>query len=426
MKKASFFDSLAMHLKPRLLAIFTMGFSSGLPLALILSVLSARLTDAGVSRGTIGLFGLVFLPYTYKFIWSFLLDYIPMPFLNKFFGMRRAWLFVMQIGLFTSIYLLGTINPAEDLKLVAIIAIALAFFSASQDIIIDAYRIEILNEEEQAYGVSMTTYGYRVAMFVSGAGSLYLSGKISWELIHLIMGGLIFTGFLASLYLGEPKNSKAKLERYNTTSISEVFVKMIVNPAYDMLKRNKIVFILLFVLFHKLPDAMFGVMATNYYKSMSFSNEQIAVVAKTYGLFMTLGGVFVGSILVRRYGMYNALFWSLIAQMSSNLIFIWQNHNPGDLSIFTAVISIENFSGGLITLAMMTYMTYLCNLSFTGAQYAILSSIASQARLIVSAPAGYLVDALNWDWFFVATFISGIPALYLLSKLPKESLPKVK
>lgn len=406
------FSACSVYLQPRILAIIFLGISSGLPLPLTGATLDAVLNEAGVTKTAIGLFAIVGTPYTLKFLWAPLIDTLKIPFLTNAIGRRRSWMITTQIALIVSIAALGATNPAEHLLLTASLAFAVAFFSASQDIVIDAYRIESLNEEEQGAGASATTFGYITAMkLIGGALAFWLSDIFSWQVVYAVMAAFITIGIVTVMIGGEPRFG-ATAKHYN--SWLEWLKEAVWMPFADFMTTKRWWVILLFIIFYKFGDAFAGKMTTPFLQDIGFSNSEIAYYLKTFGLGALLLGTFLGGLVVYRLGMFKALWVCGILQMLSNLMFVVQAKVGYDPQIIIFTIGIENMSGGMGTAAFVAYLSSLCNVSFTATQYALLSSFAATGRTWLSAFSGIFVDSLGWVPFFILSTTIALPGLIML------------
>jgi MFS transporter, PAT family, beta-lactamase induction signal transducer AmpG len=398
----------------RVLSILLLGFSAGIPLALIGSTLSMWLSRAGIDVKTIGLFALVAIPFSFKFLWAFLFDNIPLPYFSKRFGFRKSWLILSQLCLMLAIISLGQTSPLENISLTAIIALLVAFCSATQDIIIDALRIEVLEKEEQAIGASLYVYGYRIAMIFSGAGSLLLADHISWNEVFLVMGLSVFIGIIAVTFLKEPDYSATRLENIKKFNYTEMLRTIAWKPIAEFCQRPHWWQILLFIVFYKLADTMLISLQSKFYVTMGFSNSEIAYITKGLGFIMTLAGMFVGGVIYYKIGRFKSLLFTGILQILSNLFFIWVYNSPGDLMVLSTAIAVENLCGSMSLVVIVAYLSSLCNIKYTATQYALLSSVANAGRVFLAAPAGYLVDGFGWVNFFWMTAAAGIPGIILL------------
>lgn len=400
-----------------------LGFSSGIPLALIGFTLTMWLSRLEIDVKTIGLFSLVSLPFSFKYLWSFVFDAVPLPYFSKSFGFRKSWLIFIQICLMLSILALGDNSPSENIKMTAVLGFLVAIFSASQDIIIDALRIEMLTPEQQAPGASSYVYGYRIAMFTSGAGAILLSSHISWNIVYLVMGMMILVGVITVIFIKEPEYSAIRVETLNKLDFKDHLKVSIIDPFLNFFSREKAIYILIFITIYKFPDALLASLQGKFYTVMGFSNEEIAFVTKGFGFIMTLVGLFAGGLLFSRLTLYKSLMIAGVLQMFSNLFFIFIELNPNLWTLSTA-IAVENFTGAMNTIITITFLSSLCDIKYTATQYAILNSFCNVGRTLLSAPAGYIVDAYGWSDFFVVSAVVGVPSLvflYLIFNNKKKS-----
>jgi PAT family beta-lactamase induction signal transducer AmpG len=415
-------NSLLNSLKDyRVLSILLLGFSAGIPLALTGSTLSMWLSRLGIDVKTIGLFALVTIPFSFKFLWAFLFDNLPLPYFSKRFGFRKSWLIFSQICLIMAIIALGQTSPLSNITLTAICAFLVAFCSATQDIIIDALRIEILEKEEQAIGASLYVYGYRAAMIFSGAGSLLLADHMPWSSVFIVMGLSVLIGIITVIYIKEPAYSIKRLENLEKVNFTKMFKVLTLDPILDFCKRPQWLHILLFIIFFKISDTLLVSLQSKFYVTMGLSNSEIAYITKGFGFAMTLLGMFVGGVIYYKIGTFKSLLLSLILQILSNLLFIWVYHSPQDLIVLSTVIALENFTGAMNLVVIVAYLSGLCNILYTATQYALLSSVSTIGRVFLAAPAGYIVDAVGWVNFFWITSIAGIPGIILLFMIFKTS-----
>jgi PAT family beta-lactamase induction signal transducer AmpG len=327
LRSTGFVSSLSIYLQPRLLIIFFMGFASGLPLALSSATLFFWLAETGVALTAIGLFALVGVPYNFKFVWAPLIDRLPLPVLTRLLGRRRSWMLVIQVGLMVSIAVLGFSQPQAAPLLTAVCALAVAFFSASQDIVIDAYRIEILDRDEQGAGAAMTQAGYRLGAIAAGAGALILAEQLDWSLVYLVMAALVVVGMAAAILAPDPERRNPELVRLRAHA---GWRSMVIDPFVEFFQRNGVVtaiIILAFILLYKFGDAYAGTMAYPFYYEMGFSKTEVATVSKIFGVFATVVGVLVGGLIVKRYGIMPSLLGCGILQMLSNLMYAAQSCN---------------------------------------------------------------------------------------------------
>ena len=419
---ANIYSFLAKYLLPyfqrKLLIILFLGFLSGLPLLLSFGTLSAWLREAGVDRSTIGLFALVGLPYALKPIWAPLIDGLKLPFVTALLGRRRGWLIVSQVMLLFAIVNLAFSDPLNAPISMAVFAVLVAFFSASQDIVIDAYRIEILEEEQQGMGAAMVTYGYRAGMLMAGAGTLYLADYWSWTHAYLVMGLIIITGSLLVLFSPEPDEMESPT--IHKLGLGGWIYQFVVRPFLDFSSRPGWVLILLFIVTFKLGDAFLSVMTNPFYIDLGFSKSEIAEVTKLFGVLALGVGLFVGGIMIQKFGLLASLIITGVLQAVSNLAFAYQAASGNDLEVLVFTIAIENVTGGMGTAAFVAYLSSLTNTAFTATQYALLSAFMSLGRNLLSSPSGYVVDAVGWIEFFIISVVIAIPGLLLLLLLMKR------
>jgi len=379
-----------------------MGFASGTPLLLTGSVLQAWLKDGGVDLTSIGLFALVGLPYTLKFLWSPLFDRYSLPLL----GRRRGWLALMQVCLALALFSLGMSSPSpENLLGVSLAALLVAFFSASQDIVVDAYRRESLADIELGLGSAMYVNGYRIGMLLAGGGGLILADWLSfgqmYQLLALVMGLSILVTLLAPeppLPAGRPRS----------------LVEAVVLPFRDYFTRDGAWLALGFILLYKLGDTLASAMTTPFYLDIGYSKSEIGAVVKLFGFWATVAGATVGGLWILRIGLGSALWWFGLGQMVSTFGFVVLASAQPTLAALATVVALENFTGGLGTAAFVGFMGALTDRRFTATQYALLSSLMGVPRVLASAPTGWLAQELGWAGFFLACGLIAIPGLILL------------
>ncbi|MBV9555032.1 MAG: MFS transporter, partial [Alphaproteobacteria bacterium] len=373
-----------------------MGFSSGLPLALTFGTLSYWLAELGVSLTAIGLFGLVRASYSLKFLWSPLIDRLPIPILTRRLGRRRSWALTIQALLALAILALGLTDPKTAPALMALAAVVVAFLSASQDIVVDAYRIELLRPEEQGAGAAATQWGYRFGMLASGAGALYAASWGGWHLAYALMAALMAVG-MATVWLTPEPGGVAPPERLpGATAAARVAAWLkgaVVAPFADMIARlgpARLAAIVLFVLLFKFGDALAGSMSNPLYVQLGFTKVEVATVAKVYGVIATLAGVAAGGLVVARLGVFGALLLGGALQAASNLMYVAQLWAGHDVAMLALTIGAENLTGGMASSAFVAYLSGLCSRDFTATQYALLSSLATVGLNVLAAAGGYL------------------------------------
>ncbi len=429
------FNELKNCFKKRLIIFLPIGFFSGLPLLLTSATLGTWLADLGINKTTIGLFALVGLPYALKFLWAPLLDVSIFKLLSNKIGIRRSWIILMQIFICVNILLISNIDPVENTKFLALAALGLAFFSASHDVAIDAWRIEVHKKNEYGLGAAMYVTGYRIALLVAGAGTLILAEFFSWRISFIALAAMFPFGILLVGFC----NIKEKMKSYNANSMNyKIFFKdRVIEPFRDFMNKNNWLLVLIFIALFKWGDALLGVLSQPFMLEIGFTKSEIATVSKLYGLGATLLGLFLGGLIISRLGIIISLFISGILQLLSNLVFIVLAIKGSSIPILVTTITIENLSGGIGTAAFIAYLSSLCNIKFSAFQYALLSSFMAFSRTWLAAPAGWLIDTLAWqkyfnsfgikqinnpEWvgFFIITALFCIPAIVLIYYI-KES-----
>jgi len=427
-------SSCAVYMDRRVLSILFLGFASGLPLALTFGTLSLWLAEVGVSKTTIGLFALMGTPYTLKFLWAPVMDRLPIPYLTRRLGRRRGWTLVTQLALMAAIAGLGATKPGVHPGMTAVLALVVAFCSASQDIVIDAYRVEILEERQYGAGAATIVLGYRIGMLVSGAGALYLATVVGWFATYAIMSLFMIVGIATVLLNPEPRIQKSRYSVEQERRIAEYLQTRphlqgkkadvlswlyggVVSPFAEFLRRRGWVVILLFILLYKFGDAIAGIMTMPFYVELGFTKIEIANITKVFGLAATIIGGVIGGVIVDRIGILKSLFVCGILQMLSNLMFAVLAMVGKDLSLLAVTIAVENLSGGMGTAAFVAYLSSLCNVAYTATQYALLTSLMAFGRTILSSSGGWLADQTDWVSFFVLTTFAALPGLLLLIRL---------
>ncbi len=413
----AWFSALRVYREPRLIAVQLMGFSSGLPLALTFATLSFRLAEIGVSRTAIGLFALVGVPYSVKFLWSPLIDRLPIPLFTPKLGRRRGWALAIQPLLGLAILALGFADPRAAPGLTALVALEVAFLSASQDIVNDAYRIELLRPEEQGAGAAATQWGYRFGMLAASAGALYAASFGGWRFSYGLMAALMLVGMVTVWFTPEPGGALPLEPLPGPTALARVAAwleRAVLAPFSDMLKRPGALAILAFVVLYKFGDALAATMSNPLYVSLGFTKVEVANIGKIYGFAASLAGLALGGVVVLRLGVMRALSVCGVLQMLSNLMYAvqaWAGHN---VPVLALTIGVENLTGGMGSAAFVAYLSGLCNIAFTATQYALLSSLAAVGRTTLSASGGALADALGWSPFFMLSTAACLPGLALL------------
>jgi PAT family beta-lactamase induction signal transducer AmpG len=423
-------EALAVYLRPRVLIVFFLGFSSGLPLALSGSTLQVWLTQSGVDIKTIGLFAAVGTPYTIKFLWAPLVDALDVPLLARRFGRRRGWLLFSQLLLIVAIVLLGLCDPAAAPGLVALAALFVATASATQDIVIDAFRVESLPESEQAAGMASYVAAYRVGMLISTAGALRLVTQFehvgfgknpAWTAGYIVMAVCVVIGIATTFLATEPeKSATAKAEHAAHAGDNPVIrvARAALAAFLDFLTRDFAIAALLFVVLFKFTDALAGAMTAPFVIKLGFTRDQYGDIVKFYGFIATLAGGFAGGFLARGLRLGPSLWVGGILQAVANLAFSWLATVGADATALTIAITLENFTSAIGTVIFVAYVSALCNNPLhTATQYALLTALAAVGRTYLSVSAGYIAVATGWPWFFAICAFAAIPSLLLLAWL---------
>ena len=395
-----------------MLVALMMGFSCGLPLLLTISVLQAWMKEEGVDLTVIGMMALVGLPYTLKFLWAPFLDRFTLPFL----GRRRGWLLVAQVALIFSIAGLGSTDPGNNPWMVAFAAFLVTFFSASQDIVVDAYRREDLPDAELGLGSSLYVNGYRVGMLLASGGGLIMADYIPFSMVYLIMAACILPGVLTTLLAPEPE-----LTFGTPKSVKEALV----DPLVEYFKRRGALWILAFILLYKMGDTMASAMTTPFYLDIGFSKTEIGAIVKLFGFWATIAGALIGGVLMLRLGINRSLWIFGFLQAISTACFALLARIGHSVPALSGVIAFENLSSGMGTAAYIAFMASITNKRFTATQYALLTSLMGVPRVLASAPTGFLAKNLGWVSFFIACTLIAIPGVLLLLKFapwnPKDA-----
>lgn len=386
----------------RITAVGLLGFSSGLPFALTGGTLQAWMTVEGVDLKIIGLFALVTFPYTFKFLWSPIMD----RFVISWLGRRRGWILLTQLWLILGIALMSFLSPSKEAIFLAVVALFVAFASASQDIVIDAYRTDVLRDKERGAGAAVSVLGYRVALIVSGALALILSEYIYWNNTYLLMAIIMLIGVLATLSAPEP-------ERVVTPP--KTMAEAVVGPMKDYFERKGSLIMLFLIILYKLGDAYAGSLTTAFLiRGVGFSSGDVGTINKGFGMACTIIGSLIGGAAMVKLGLFKSLFIFGILQAVSNLSFMLLSYVGKNYEVFVFTIAFENFSGGMGTSAFVALLMSLCNNRFSATQYALLSSLSAIGRIFISPTAGFLVESVGWTYFFFITTLVALPGLCLL------------
>ncbi|MCB2263653.1 MAG: MFS transporter [Candidatus Thiosymbion ectosymbiont of Robbea hypermnestra] len=438
----SWLDAIGVYRNPRVMAMLVLGFSAGLPLLLVFGTLSAWLREAGVDRGTIGHISWVATLYALKFVWAPLVDRVPVPLLGRLLGQRRGWMLLAQGGVIAGLLLMATNEPGQALGVLVAAALLVAFSSATQDIAIDAWRIESVAVDLQAAMAATYQMGYRIGMIMAGAGALYFAAYLSWSWSYAIMALCMGIGMLAVLLIPEPTHKidretwrrEARVVRFIENSVqlsarrravSAWFIGAIVCPFTEFFARNGrlALLILAFIGVFRLSDITMGVMANPFYIDMGYSKEEIAGVTKVFGLIMTMVGAALGGIIVVRFGIMRMLLAAAIMVAGTNLIFAWLATQTADITLLALVVSADNLSGGFAGSVFIAYLSSLANRAYTATQYALFSSLMLLPAKFLGGFSGDIVDATDYVFFFTYAAMLGLPAILLVLALMYVRLP---
>jgi PAT family beta-lactamase induction signal transducer AmpG len=430
--------AIAVYTRPRVVGMVFLGFAAGLPFLLVFTTLSAWLTGAGVDRTTIGFFSWIGITYSIKFFWAPVVDRLPLPLLTRVFGKRRSWMLVAQLAIAIGLCGMALTDPGINLRQLALFALLVAFGSATQDITIDAYRIEAVDRDLQGAMAASYVLGYRLALLSAGAGALHLANLTSWTLTYLSMAGLMAVGMLTTLVIREPRHRpdlraseiEARLEQsVGVQGRSSPFARLVawfsdavVSPFVEFFQRSgsMAVLILLLVGCYKLSDITMGVMANPFYIDLGFGLDEIANVTKVFGFFMTIAGAALGGILVARYGILPPLLAGAILVASTNLLFVWLAVSEPRLATLAVVVSADNLSGGFATSSFIAWLSSLTSSSYTATQYALFSSLMTLPAKFIGGFAGMIVDSAGYASFFLYAGLLGVPAVLLVVYLMRH------
>jgi MFS transporter, PAT family, beta-lactamase induction signal transducer AmpG len=423
-------ESLAVYLQRRVLIVMFLGFSSGLPLALSGSTLLIWMREVGVDLGTIGLFALVGTPYTLKFLWAPLVDALHIPLFTKIFGRRRGWLVFAQLILIATIVLLALTDPARSAPMVAIAALMVAAASSTQDIVVDAFRVESLPESEQAAGMAGYVAAYRIGMLVSTAGALFivsgfestgLARSAAWMWGYVVMAALVLIGTVTALVATEPEQSAAAEAATAAESALARVMHAAIGAFSEFLNRKDSLAALAFVVLFKFTDAFSGSMTAPFVIDLGFSRNDYAAIVKGVGLAATLIGGFAGGFVARRYSLAASLWIGGVLQALANLSFSWLAIVGVDQWALALAITAENFTSAIGTVIFVAYLSALCqNPLHTATQYALLTALAAVGRTYLSSGAGYIAKATGWPLFFAICVLVAVPSLILLAYLQRR------
>ena len=431
----SWLEAISIYTRPRVIAMVFLGFAAGLPFLLVFSTLTYWLSDAEVDKTTIGFFTWIGITYSIKVFWAPVIDRLPVMVLSRLLGQRRAWMLLAQCTIALGLTGMALTDPTTQLTQLALLALLVAFGSSTQDISVDAWRIEAVDRDLQGAMAATYVLGYRVALLVAGAGALYLAEFHSWPFAYLSMAALMGVGIVTTLVIREPQHVRdaqtAALEQKLEQAIGirnrqsrwqrlvAWFSDAVVSPFVEFFHRNGALAILVLLLVgaYKLSDITMGAMAGPFYLDLGFSKTEIANITKVFGFFMTIAGASLGGVLVVRFGILRPLLAGAILVASTNLLFVWLANSEPDLTSLAVVISADNLSGGLATSAFIAWLSSLVNKTYTATQYALFSSLMTLPAKFVGGFSGIVVDAAGYATFFLYAGLLGIPAILLVTVL---------
>ena len=419
MSEAQSFGAVARsYLKPRPLGAFLLGISSGFPLTLLIWTMAYWLSKVGIDKKTIGFAFALGTPYTLKFLWAPLIDGISIPLLTRFLGQRRAWLWSVQVLLAGALIELGASNPVHHIGRFAFWGVIVAFLSATQDIVIDAYRIETLPGDELAQGTATNQVGYRTGDLLAGAGTVYLASNegvgLGWAGAYALTALLVLPGAVASLWLGPGRHTAIRNSRPGLPAAAQFLRHNVLAPFADFLSRPGAWLILLFVLTYKVGDALGQNMLSPMIVHLGFTDTEYVAISKLVRFWCLVAGSLLAGVLVARFGMARLLFGAGVMMILANLLFAWLAHAGHSVPLLTLAVAMENLFTAISLTVFVTYLSGLSNTAFTATQYALLSSVAAFARTFATAPSGIVADDLGFTDFYIFCAALGIPGLVLL------------
>jgi PAT family beta-lactamase induction signal transducer AmpG len=416
----SWLKQLRIYTQPQLLIILVLGMISGLPFLLTLSTLSFWLAETGVSKTTIGLFMLVSLPYSLKFLWAPFADHFSVPLLTQKFGQRRSWGLLSQAGLFLSLIALAHCDPRNGITLIAISSFFVSFFSASQDIIIDAYRIEILKTENSGAGAALEAIGFRFGMLASGAGALYLAHTFSWKFAYIVMAVGIIFGMIFFCLIAEPKQRKSiptPATQNSSRSLREWLHTLFIVPWIQLPKKRELIYLLAFIFCFKMGDTVLNAMCAPFLCDLGFSKIEFANITKVFGITLMVIGGLVGGVMIHRLGILQSTIMCVGLQGISCLMYVIQSLVGYHLNVLIITVGVESFCSGMVSAIFIAYISNFCRQPYTASHFTLLYSFGSLCRVVISTLAGWTADSIGWTSLFLITSVFILPAIYILIKL---------
>lgn len=421
--KQSWSDTLKVYLETTTIRMLLLGFSAGLPLMLVLGTLSFWLREAGIDRSTIGYLSWVGLAYAFKWVWAPLVDRVPIPLLTRYLGRRRSWLLLSQAAVVTGLICMAYNDPHQSLEPLVWCALLVAFGSATQDIALDAFRIESVDTDRQAALAATYQTGYRMAMIWAGAGVLWIAARAevsgitgyqagAWHVAYLVMAASMSVGVITVLFCKEP----VRIPFAPSKNVKAWLNDVLIGPFRDFLLRYRwqAVAVLALIAIYRISDIVMGIMANPFYVDMGYTKDEVAAVTKVFGIVMSLAGAFIGGVLSMRLGMMRILALGAILSSASNLLFVWLASHGHDVHALMLVISIDNLAGGIASAAFIAYLSSLTNINYSATQYALFSSIMLLLPKFLAGYSGVYVDTFGYANFFTGTALLGIPVIALL------------
>jgi PAT family beta-lactamase induction signal transducer AmpG len=435
----SWLTAFQVYREPRVLAMLFLGFAAGLPLLLVFGTLSAWLNSEGIDKTTIGFVSWVALAYGLKFLWSPLIDRMRLPLLTRWLGQRRSWMFLAQIGIVSGLVLMAFSDPRADLAGLVSFAVLTAFSSATQDITIDAWRIEAVEDEKQGAMAATYQLGYRVGMIVAGSMAFVIADLVSWPVAYLSMAVFMLIGLVSTFVISEPDHGDGRDAWKNDVRVVALlsedghssrrlrllqawFVGAVISPFADFFRRYgwHALLILSFIAVFRMSDITLGVMAYPFYQDMGYSGSEIGLVSGLLGKFVTISGALVGGILVVRYGVFRMLMLGAWMVILTNLVFAWLATQPPLLIWLMLVVGADNLAGGFAGTVFIAYLSSLTNRLYTATQYALFSSMMLLLPKFIGGFSGLMVDGVGYGWFFVYAASLGLPAVILIALLMRS------
>lgn len=406
------------YLQDKVIALFFLGFSAGLPLPLVYATLTAWLYEAGLPTSQISLFAYLMLAYSLKFAWSPIVDLVRLPLLTRWLGRRRSWLLASQLGLGISLFLMAQLDPARALTMFIVIAACTAILSATQDIVLDAYRIEIAGEKLQGLLAAAYQYGYRVAIVVSGAGALYLAEFASWKVSYSVMAACMAIGIVTTLWAKEPQVAempKLQFEGSIAAKVGKWFVAAVVGPFADFFRRYGWIALLMlsFIALFRISDYVLGILANPFYLDIGYTKSQVASVAKLYGLIVALFGIGAGGWAILKFGLTRSLLAAPILIASTNLFFALIVLVGPEIWVLALTISFDNFAQGYAGTVFLAYLASITSMSFTATQFALFSSLSVMIGKVSASFSGTVQESIGWFGFFLYAAAVGVPSIIL-------------